>query len=277
VCSVRKAWQLLSRWFLASLSLGAWRWKRYVPPKHRFTFNGLHGVVSQKIVRFVATAVRTLDPAESNDLSLNVFTRNVPVIMWTVVFTLQVEDMFQIVPRRSVLPKESAAKKELSNAKSCPSYVLCVYFQEKTRCYSWTGTRFPKLCLMLRYVLRQALIHKWIGPASTPVDVARWCTEDAQTRFLQQRRIMSADRIWHLNSVVTVMPTLDRDLLSEASYGLHLKQLRFLTSAHHTRANLFTDATSASLNCRVTTKGWRMCCLHYVTHSRLALLETSVW
>jgi hypothetical protein len=39
-----------------------WRWRRYVPPKLRLTFNGPHGVISQKIVLFISTAVRTSNP-----------------------------------------------------------------------------------------------------------------------------------------------------------------------------------------------------------------------
>jgi hypothetical protein len=27
----------------------SWRWRRYIPPNHRFTFSGLHGVISQKL------------------------------------------------------------------------------------------------------------------------------------------------------------------------------------------------------------------------------------
>jgi hypothetical protein len=37
---------------------------RYVPPNRRLTFNGLHGVISQKIVLFITTAVRTSDPTK---------------------------------------------------------------------------------------------------------------------------------------------------------------------------------------------------------------------
>jgi hypothetical protein len=40
---------LLSRWFLGRLILRPWKWRRHVPPKHRLTFNGLYGVISQKI------------------------------------------------------------------------------------------------------------------------------------------------------------------------------------------------------------------------------------
>jgi hypothetical protein len=35
---------------------------RYVPPKHRLTFNGLHSVISQKIVLFITTTLRTSNP-----------------------------------------------------------------------------------------------------------------------------------------------------------------------------------------------------------------------
>jgi hypothetical protein len=44
------------------LILRSWRWRRYVPPKRRLTFNGLHGIISQKIVLFITTAVRTSNP-----------------------------------------------------------------------------------------------------------------------------------------------------------------------------------------------------------------------
>jgi hypothetical protein len=44
------ACHLLSRWFLAWLILRSWICRRYFPPKRRLTFNGLHGVISQKIV-----------------------------------------------------------------------------------------------------------------------------------------------------------------------------------------------------------------------------------
>jgi hypothetical protein len=41
-----------------------WRWRRYVPPKRRLTLNGLHGVISEKIVLFITTAVRTSNPTK---------------------------------------------------------------------------------------------------------------------------------------------------------------------------------------------------------------------
>jgi hypothetical protein len=43
---------MISRWFLDLLILRPWRWRRYVLPKCQLTFNGLHGVISQKIVLF---------------------------------------------------------------------------------------------------------------------------------------------------------------------------------------------------------------------------------
>jgi hypothetical protein len=39
---------LLSRYL--ALLFRPWRWRRYAPPKHRLVFNGLHGVISLKIV-----------------------------------------------------------------------------------------------------------------------------------------------------------------------------------------------------------------------------------
>jgi hypothetical protein len=41
---------------------GGLRW-RYVPLKRQLIFNGLHGVISQKIVLFIMTTVRTSNPA----------------------------------------------------------------------------------------------------------------------------------------------------------------------------------------------------------------------
>jgi hypothetical protein len=43
--------------FLAWLILQPWRWRRHVPPKRRLTFNGLHGVLSQKIQSFTVYPV----------------------------------------------------------------------------------------------------------------------------------------------------------------------------------------------------------------------------
>jgi hypothetical protein len=45
-----------------NLFLQLWRWRRYVPPKRQLKLNGLHGVISQKIILFIATAVKTSNP-----------------------------------------------------------------------------------------------------------------------------------------------------------------------------------------------------------------------
>jgi hypothetical protein len=58
----RSACHLLSRWFLGLLIFRPWRWRRYVPPKRRLALTGLHCVMSQKIVLFITTAVRTSNP-----------------------------------------------------------------------------------------------------------------------------------------------------------------------------------------------------------------------
>jgi hypothetical protein len=43
------ACHLLSYWFPARLILRPWKWRRYVRLKLRLIFNGLHGVISEKI------------------------------------------------------------------------------------------------------------------------------------------------------------------------------------------------------------------------------------
>jgi hypothetical protein len=53
---------LLTCWFLLKLFLRPWRWKRYVPPKHWLQLNRLHGVISQKMILFITSAVKTSDP-----------------------------------------------------------------------------------------------------------------------------------------------------------------------------------------------------------------------
>jgi hypothetical protein len=56
------ACHLLSRWCLARLILRPLRWRQYVLPKRRLIFNGLYGVIPQKIILFITTAVRTWNP-----------------------------------------------------------------------------------------------------------------------------------------------------------------------------------------------------------------------
>jgi hypothetical protein len=54
--NLSSAFHLLSCWFLAWLILQPWRW-RHVSPKRQFTFNGLHGTVSQKTDLFTTLNV----------------------------------------------------------------------------------------------------------------------------------------------------------------------------------------------------------------------------
>jgi hypothetical protein len=58
--SESSACHLLSRWFLAHLIFPHWRWRRYVPPKRWLTFNGLHSVISQKMVLFVKGCIHRI-------------------------------------------------------------------------------------------------------------------------------------------------------------------------------------------------------------------------
>jgi hypothetical protein len=51
--------------FLLSLFLRPWRWRRYVTPKRRLTLNGLHGVISRKMVLFMRFSSSILDLSKS--------------------------------------------------------------------------------------------------------------------------------------------------------------------------------------------------------------------
>jgi hypothetical protein len=48
-----------------NLFLWPWRWRRYVPPKRRLKLDGLHGVISQKMILFVTIALNTSNPTRS--------------------------------------------------------------------------------------------------------------------------------------------------------------------------------------------------------------------
>jgi hypothetical protein len=56
------ACHLISLWFLVRLIPRLWRWRRYVPPKRRLTFNGLHSSVFQKTECITITVLRTSNP-----------------------------------------------------------------------------------------------------------------------------------------------------------------------------------------------------------------------
>jgi hypothetical protein len=60
--SQRSSCLLLSRCILAPLILRPCRWRRYVHPRRRLTFSGLHALISQMIILFVTTVVRTSNP-----------------------------------------------------------------------------------------------------------------------------------------------------------------------------------------------------------------------
>jgi hypothetical protein len=47
---------------------------RYVPLKHRLAFNGLHGFISQRVVLFITTSVKTSHPTMHVVLITNLFT-----------------------------------------------------------------------------------------------------------------------------------------------------------------------------------------------------------
>jgi hypothetical protein len=51
--------------FLLNLFLWSWRWRQYVPSKRRLTLNGQHGIMSQKMMIFITTAVKISTPTLS--------------------------------------------------------------------------------------------------------------------------------------------------------------------------------------------------------------------
>jgi hypothetical protein len=61
ICQTRKQLEGVSG-HVGLLIFWPWKWRRHVPPKRGFTFNGLHGVTSQKMVSFITTGVRTSNP-----------------------------------------------------------------------------------------------------------------------------------------------------------------------------------------------------------------------
>jgi hypothetical protein len=71
--SARSRWQAFLQ-VVAELFLQPWRWRRYVPPKRRLQLNRLHGVISQKMILFITTAVRTSSPTKTYLIGPNQYT-----------------------------------------------------------------------------------------------------------------------------------------------------------------------------------------------------------
>jgi hypothetical protein len=62
LCSSLKVNSRLGEKNLFHLHSRAWKWNRYIPPKRRLTFNGLHGVMYQNIVLIIITGVIASSP-----------------------------------------------------------------------------------------------------------------------------------------------------------------------------------------------------------------------
>jgi hypothetical protein len=84
----RLCFQLLSRWFLAWLIFRSWRRRRHVPPKRRLTFNGLHGVISQKTEPFITTALRTSNTTLIGNCFLTFNINWDPISLWEALFEI---------------------------------------------------------------------------------------------------------------------------------------------------------------------------------------------
>jgi hypothetical protein len=61
IASIFLATCLLAFFFL-NVFLRPWRWRRYVSPKRRLKLDGLHGVISQKMILFITSTVKTSNP-----------------------------------------------------------------------------------------------------------------------------------------------------------------------------------------------------------------------
>jgi hypothetical protein len=85
--------------FLAWLILRPWRWRRHVPPKHRFTFNGLHGVISQKTELFnVTLCSANLAPSKANPYSPTLLNPHFDVLISNPL-NVTVAKPSQVIPR----------------------------------------------------------------------------------------------------------------------------------------------------------------------------------
>jgi hypothetical protein len=93
---------LACRWFPAWLTFRPWRWRRHVPPKHWFTFNGLHGVITQNIELFVFVYIREVPSLNLGPhigyLFLD-FLRLFPCQLWYSTQTSQPSFLSQVVPQ----------------------------------------------------------------------------------------------------------------------------------------------------------------------------------
>jgi hypothetical protein len=67
-----------------------WRWRWYTPPKCWFTF-GIHGAISQKMVTFITTLVRTSNPTSPFHTRSNyLFTNQINIQAYT--YTVRTTD-----------------------------------------------------------------------------------------------------------------------------------------------------------------------------------------
>jgi hypothetical protein len=72
--------RLLSRWFLAELTSSALKMEAICFSETSWTLNGLHGVISQKMVLFITTAVKTSNPTHIELVHGKIFIRSVKII-----------------------------------------------------------------------------------------------------------------------------------------------------------------------------------------------------
>jgi hypothetical protein len=67
----RRACHLHSRWYLSRFILRPWRWRWHLSLKRPLTFNGLHGIISQKMVLYKKWNTHDILPTPSVDICFN--------------------------------------------------------------------------------------------------------------------------------------------------------------------------------------------------------------
>jgi hypothetical protein len=68
---INSACHLFACWILLNIFIWPWRWRRCVPPKFQLKLDGLHSVISQKMILFITTAVKTSNTTRGKSLRLD--------------------------------------------------------------------------------------------------------------------------------------------------------------------------------------------------------------
>jgi hypothetical protein len=102
-------------WFLAWLILQPWRWKQHVPQKHWLSFNGIHGIISQKTELFITTASN--HTYLNSDFYVPKVTKDLEIISGAISFTYSISILYTELILKYFTSRNSAYK-------PCINYVI---------------------------------------------------------------------------------------------------------------------------------------------------------